>query len=86
VVSLPGDAYEYHYVLPPEPERYELFLESRGYYLEWMRKEWEKEESQWRAALMLYQPGLALRLLAPAFKKVEPEIERLFWESRYVRH
>ena len=86
VVSLPGDAYEYHYELPPEPERYELFLESRGYYLEWMRKEWEKEESQWRAALMLYQPGLALRLLAPAFKKVEPDIERLFWESRYVRH
>ncbi|HET6149785.1 MAG TPA: hypothetical protein VFH68_19760 [Polyangia bacterium] len=85
VVSLPGDAYEYHYQLPAEPERYELFLESRGYYLEWMRQEWEKEESQWRAALMLYQPGLALRWLAPAFKKVEPEIERLFWESRYVR-
>jgi hypothetical protein len=87
VVSLPGDVYEYHYRLPSEdPARFELFLESRGYYLEWMRKDWEKEESQWRAALLLYQPGLALRLLAPAFKQAEPEMERLFWGSRYVRH
>ena len=37
------------------------------------------------AAVMVTDPHLALRLLAPAFKRVEPQMETLFWESRYVR-
>jgi hypothetical protein len=27
-----------------------------------------------------------LRELAPQFKAVEPNLEHLFWSSRYVRH
>ena len=86
LVTLPGDAYDIEYQLPPRPEQYELFLESRGYYLEWMRREWLAEENLALAAQILLDPAGAVRTLAPAFKRREPELERLFWSSRYVRH
>lgn len=85
LITLPGDDYRLEYELPAEPETWELFLASRGYYLEWMREEWVREEDPAKAALLLHWPELMLRLLAPAFKKVEPEMEGMFWKSRYVR-
>lgn len=85
LVSLPGDAYDLVYRLPNQPEQLELFLESRGYYLEWMRREWLPEQNLASAAQILLDPGAALRTLAPPFKRQEPEMERLFWNSRYVR-
>jgi hypothetical protein len=85
LVTLPGDTYDLGYQLPPHPERYELFLESRGYYLEWMRREWLAEENLALAAQIFLDPASAVRALAPAFKRREPELERLFWNSRYVR-
>jgi hypothetical protein len=84
LVTLPGDAYDLTYRLPARPREYELFLESRGYYLEWMRREWLAEENLALAAQILLDPARALRVLAPAFKRQEPEMERLFWNSRYV--
>jgi hypothetical protein len=84
IVTMPGDAYDFSFELPSEPERYELFLSTRGYYLEWMRREWLAEESRVRAALLLAAPSLSLRLLAPAYKRQEASMERLFWESRYA--
>jgi hypothetical protein len=84
LVTLPGDAYEISYLLPEQPQTYELFLESRGYYLEWMRSEWMTEQNPLLAARMVADPRGALRALAPAFKAQEPEMERLFWSSRYV--
>jgi hypothetical protein len=86
LVTLPGDSYDLGYRLPPHPEQYELFLESRGYYLEWMRREWLAEENLALAAQILLDPAGAARTLAPAFKRREPDLERLFWNSRYVRH
>jgi hypothetical protein len=86
LVTLPRDEYEIEYRLPPEPEGYELFLEARGYYLEWMRSEWLAEEDPLRAAQVVLNPSQALRDLAPAFKAREPYMENLFWNSRYVRH
>jgi hypothetical protein len=86
LVTLPGDAYDLVYRLPARPQEYELFLESRGYYLEWMRREWLAEENLDAAAQILFDPAAALRTLAPAFKRAEPELERRFWNSRYVRH
>lgn len=86
LVTLPGDAYDLSYWLPPHPEQYELFLQARGYYLEWMRREWLAEENPSKAAEVLLDPAAALRTLAPAFKRQEPELERRFWNSRYVRH
>ena len=60
------------------------FLESRGYYIEWMRDEWLAEEDPVRAALMTADPEGALRLLAPEFKKTEGDMEDVFWRSRYA--
>jgi hypothetical protein len=85
LTSLPGDAYELHYRLPVPSNRQELFLEARGYYLEWMRKEWLAEEDSRMAARMLLDPGGMLRTLAPSYKRLEPSMEALFWNSRYVR-
>jgi hypothetical protein len=85
LVTLPGDEYDLIFRLPADPGRYELFLESRGYYLEWMRQEWLAEEDLPSAARMLFDPSGALRAHAAAYKQREPELERLFWNSRYVR-
>ena len=84
LVTLPGDRYELIYDLPPDSGSREPFLESRGYYLEWMREEWRAEENPALAALMFRRPELALHLLAPAFKELEPDMEAHFWGSRYA--
>ncbi|HKA90679.1 MAG TPA: hypothetical protein VKE22_23620 [Haliangiales bacterium] len=82
LTTLPGDAYDLEFRLPDGD--YELFLESRGYYLEWLREEWLAEESPAKAALLFLAPRLALRMLAPAFKAHEAEMEAAFWRSRYA--
>ncbi|MCC6996873.1 MAG: hypothetical protein IT370_19835 [Deltaproteobacteria bacterium] len=83
LVTLPGDRVRFEYQLPPGD--HELFLHTRGYYLEWMRDEWLREHAPLKAARLLLSPAAALRELAPAFKRVEPEMERLFWASRFRR-
>ena len=82
--TLPGDAYELVYRLPDTRTCYEFFLESRGYYLEWMRNEWLAEENPLRAAQLFLDPSTALRVMAPEFKRIEPDMERVFWSSKYV--
>jgi len=84
LVTLPGDEYRISYDLPGETEEYELFLESRGYYLEWMRQEWIAEEDKWKAMRLFRNPAFSLRRLAPEFKEVEPMMEAAFWGSKYV--
>jgi hypothetical protein len=86
LTTFPGDAYDIVYRLPASPSRYELFLESRGYYLEWLRREWLPEADPVKAARMAFDPAGMLRELAPQFKAVEPSLEHLFWSSRYVHH
>jgi len=85
LTTLPGDRFALRYRLPEPAERYELFLESRGYYLEWMRDDWLAEENPALAARMMLSPEDALRDLAPAFKRAEPRLEAQFWGSRYAR-
>ncbi|MCU7493906.1 MAG: hypothetical protein HF314_03315 [Ignavibacteria bacterium] len=85
LVTLPGDTYELKYRIPSMFKDYELFLESRGYYLEWIRREWMKEENAARLAEILLNPEAALKRLAPEFKKVEPKMESSFWRSRYAK-
>jgi hypothetical protein len=81
--TYPGDEYRIVFELPEDDETYEFFLESRGYYYEWMRAEWLAEEDPAMLALLLTNPDAALRRLAPAFKKVEPHMESLFWSSKF---
>jgi hypothetical protein len=85
LVTLPGDTLRLAYDLPEGGSDYELFLESRGYYLEWIRQEWIDEESPVQAARLFLDPSGALRALAPAFKKAEPGVEDVFWNSRFAR-
>jgi hypothetical protein len=84
LTTFPGDAYTFIYDLPEDFGNYELFLESRGYYLEWMRQEWLPEENPALAAMMFVKPQEPLRLLAPRFKQIEDSIETVFWNSRYA--
>ncbi len=44
------------------------------------------EENPRLAARMLIDPAGMLKTLAPAYKRQEPTMESLFWNSRYVRH
>jgi hypothetical protein len=85
LVTLPGDEHRLEYELPADAQGLELFMESRGYYLEWMRQQWLAEESDYRMLKLFKWPSAALRDLAPAYRKIEPRIEAMFWESRYVR-
>jgi hypothetical protein len=82
LVTHPGDSYRLTFRLPPG-DRFELFLESEGFYYEWMRSEWVAEEDTRMAALALADPAEALRRLAPAYKAEEPFLERAFWASRF---
>ncbi|CAN5918172.1 hypothetical protein BH11MYX3_BH11MYX3_09560 [soil metagenome] len=84
IVTMPGDAYELEYTLPAGHD-YELFLDSRGYYLEWMRQEWMKDEHPLSALRLFTAPAQMLKDLAPAYKKLEPTAEAVFWRSRYAR-
>jgi hypothetical protein len=85
LTTLPGDTYTLAYHLPAAGGPYELFLESRGYYLEWIREAWLDEEDPDRAAQMVFAPQAALKALAPAYKQVEARMEDAFWRSRYAR-
>jgi hypothetical protein len=84
--TYPGDRYELVYELPDDNTNYELFLYTRGYYLEWMRETWMEEESSLKMAIMFAFPRYYLRLMAPEFKKAEAVMEESFWGSRYVKN
>jgi len=84
LITLPGDKYELKYKLPSDCT-FQFFLETKGYYLEWMREQWLEEENLKKAAFALYFPGLFMKKAAPEYKKAEPFMEKIFWESRYVK-
>lgn len=85
LVTQPGDTLAIVHELPRAAERAEIFLESRGYYLEWIREAWLAEENAERLMRMFLDPAGSLREMAPEFKRLEPEMERSFWGSRYAR-
>lgn len=84
LVAFPGDRHTILYRLPQDAENYELFLETRGYYLEWMREEWLAEENHLYAAGMFLDPAGTLKRLAPEFKRVEAQLDSAFWRSKYA--
>jgi len=84
LVTFPGDEYFLNYQLPPDFTEYELFMESQGYYLEWMRNEWLSEENSAKVYQMLFNPKQYYKDLASQFKKVETDMEETFWSSKYV--
>jgi hypothetical protein len=60
----------------------ELFLESRGYYYEWMRPSWLAEEDLGELARLAFDSRRELKRLAPRYKRLEPDMDRVFWNSR----
>jgi hypothetical protein len=85
LTTMPGDELQLDYRLPEHPERLELFLETRGYYLEWMRREWMAETNPRAAARLLLDPTAMLRDLARPYKRQEAMMDSLFWNSRYAK-
>jgi hypothetical protein len=85
LVTYSGDRYGLRFRLPQADTPYELFLESRGYYYEWMRSEWMAEENPVLLALVELDPAAALRVMAPGFKRREAAMEGQFWASRFGR-
>ncbi len=85
LVTFPGDRYALTWDLPADGDGLELFVESRGYYLEWLRREWAPDEDPARAARLVLAPAAMLRELAPAFKQREAAMEASFWGSRFAR-
>ncbi len=83
IVNLPGTSYTLIYSLP-ELKQYALFLKTRGYYTEWMRKSWLEEEDSDMVSMIMYQPKKWLKEMAPKFKNVEPEMEVMFWSSKFA--
>ena len=86
LITFPGDHYDLVYELPDSNKNYEVFLYTRGYYIEWMRENWMAEESNLIMALMFAFPKYYLKKMAPEFKKTEPFMEESFWNSRYVKN
>jgi hypothetical protein len=83
LVTTMGDAYRLVFEVPRGFAGAEAFLESRGYYYEWMRSEWLADEDAAMAALVVTRPEEALRRLAPLYKRQEAAMEGSFWASRF---
>ncbi len=81
LVTLPGDEYRMVFELPRGEQ--ELFLESEGFYYEWMRTEWLADENPAIAAALMLNPAWGLRHLARPYKSREATMEQLFWASRF---
>lgn len=85
LITYPGDKYRLVYNLPVDFANYEIFMDTKGYYLEWMRKEWLKEENPAMVYLYFTNPTEYFKVLAPMYKRIESTMEENFWNSRYVK-
>lgn len=82
LVTLPTDEYELQFELPNPDQQYELFLDSHGYYIEWVRKEWTKEKDLKKLYRIMKNDSKTWTELAQDFKSQEADMERLFWSSK----
>jgi len=84
LVTFPGDVYRIDYPVLYKKD-HEYFIESQGYYIEWIREEWLQYENLRSAKKMLLNPSWYLKKMAPYYKSQEPEMEKVFWNSRYTK-
>lgn len=82
LISMPGSEFKLYFELPESHTDYELFLYSKGYYLEWMRKHWLKDKDLLKLRQMINQPKNYLQQEAGNYKKYELTMEQEFWNSR----
>ena len=82
LISMPGSEYKFKFTLPEKNTRYELFLYSKGYYLEWMREHWIKDKNLLKLKQMVNNPKKYLRKEANYYKQYELQMEQEFWNSK----
>lgn len=82
LISMPGNAFQIRFTLPDPDLHYQLFLYSKGYYLEWMRAHWIKDKDLLRLRQMIHQPVKYLRVEAKAYRQYESRMEEEFWNSK----
>jgi hypothetical protein len=82
LISMPADSYSFKFRFPDPCADYEIFLYSKGYYLEWMRAQWLKDKNVIKLHQMLHRPKEYLRAEAAAYKEYEHTMEHTFWNSR----
>lgn len=82
LISMPGDNYKLNFSLPTQNEDYELFLCSKGYYLEWMRTRWIKNKNLIKLKQMVDNPKSYLEEEVKDYKSYEMMMEQEFWNSR----
>ena len=73
---MPGDEYKFNFNLPEQNNDYELFLYSKGYYLEWMREHWIKDQNLLKLREMVVKPQKFLKQEAGNYKQYEKVIEQ----------
>lgn len=82
LISMPGSEYKFNFMLPNADTDYELFLYSKGYYLEWMREHWLKDKDLLKLKQMVDNPKKYLRNEAMNYKEYETKMEVEFWNSK----
>ena len=85
LVTYPRDVYRIQYSIPSR-RQFEYFVESEGYYIEWMREEWLPSQDLKAANRIFRNPHRYLKSMSPVYKVQEPEMERVFWNSRYTKN
>ena len=82
LVSMPGDEFDFYFRLPDSENDFDLFLYSKGYYLEWMRESWLEDKNLLRLRHLVNDPDKFFRKEARKYSKYESEMEQIFWSSR----
>lgn len=82
LISMPGSEYKFNFKLPSDNTDYELFLYSKGYYLEWMREHWIKDKDLLKLKQMVDNPKKYLKAEAKNYKRYETTMEQEFWNSK----
>ncbi len=84
IISMPGNIFVFNFDLPQANQNYEMFLYSKGYYLEWMRNDWLKEKNISKLKKMYLHPKRYLKQQAKEYKRYENQMEEIFWNSKII--
>jgi hypothetical protein len=82
LISMPGSEYKFNFILHDKNQEYELFLYSKGYYLEWMRAHWLKDKDLPKLRQMVENPRKYLKAEAKNYKRYEQIMNEEFWNSK----
>ena len=82
--TLPGDVIKLDFDIPPMHNKYQVFLSSEGYYLEWLREEWMASKNIDMLNKLIRGDEEAWTELALSYKIHESEMDSMFWSSKFT--